>query len=49
MNYSNLALGASNLLLGTAVGAGVNQSIVVMPKWFTSPPQSTRKERRFAV
>jgi anthrone oxygenase-like protein len=43
MNYSDLALGASNLLLGTAVGAGVNQSIFVMPKWFTSPPQSIAK------
>jgi hypothetical protein len=40
MKYSNLALGASNLLLGTAVGAGVNQSIFVMPGWFSSPPQS---------
>jgi hypothetical protein len=40
MNYSDLVLGASNLLLGTAVGAGVNQSIFVMPKWFASPPES---------
>jgi hypothetical protein len=40
MTYSNLALGASNLLLGTSVGAGLNQSLFVMPGWFSSPPQS---------
>jgi hypothetical protein len=40
MRVSDLALGASNVLLGTAVGAGVNQSLFVMPDWFTSPPES---------
>jgi len=43
MKSSDLALGASNLLLGTAVGAGVNQSVFVMPGWFSSPPQSLAK------
>jgi hypothetical protein len=42
MRYSNLALGASNLLLGTSVGAGLNQSAFVMPSWFSMPPQSLR-------
>jgi hypothetical protein len=40
MTRSNLALAASNVLLGTAVGAGLNQSIFVMPGWFASPPES---------
>jgi hypothetical protein len=40
MRVAELALGASNVLLGTAVGAGVNQSLFVMPDWFTSPPES---------
>ncbi len=43
MKNSDLALGASNLLLGTAVGAGVNQSVFVMPGWFSSPPESLAK------
>src|SRR4051812_19250725 len=40
MQPSDFVLTASNLLLGTAVGAGINQSIFVMPRWFASPPQS---------
>ena len=40
MSYAELALGASNVLLGSAVGAGMNQSILVMPRWFSSPPES---------
>ena len=40
MSYADLALGASNVLLGSAVGAGVNQSLFVMPRWFSSPPES---------
>jgi hypothetical protein len=40
MSYAELALGASNMLLGGAVGAGVSQSILVMPRWFSSPPDS---------
>jgi hypothetical protein len=40
MKVSELALGASNVLLGTAVGAGLNQALFVMPDWFTSPPES---------
>jgi hypothetical protein len=40
MKVAELALGASNVLLGTAVGAGVDQSLFVMPHWFTSPPES---------
>jgi hypothetical protein len=50
MKVSELALEASNVLLGTAVGAGVNQSIFMMPGWFTSPPDSlapARHDRRF--
>lgn len=53
MSYAELALGASNVLLGSAVGAGVNQSIFVTPRWFASPPESlpepesTRSLRRF--
>ena len=40
MSYSELALGASNVLLGSAVGAGVSQSLFVTPHWFSSPPES---------
>jgi hypothetical protein len=40
MKSSTLTLAASNVLLGTAVGAGLNQSIFVMPGWFSSPPES---------
>lgn len=40
MKTPNLALAASNVLLGTAVGAGLNQSMFVMPSWFSSPPES---------
>lgn len=40
MRVAELALSATNVLLGTAVGAGVNQSLFVMPDWFTSPPES---------
>lgn len=40
MRAGEVALRASNLLLGTAVGAGLNQSIFVMPRWFESPPES---------
>ena len=40
MRVGDLALEASNVLLGTAVGAAVNQSLFVMPDWFTSPPDS---------
>jgi hypothetical protein len=54
MSYAELALGASNVLLGSAVGAGVSQSLFVMPRWFESPPgslpepdESTRSLGRF--
>ncbi len=40
MRAGEIALRASNLLLGTAVGAGIDQAIFVMPKWFESPPRS---------
>jgi hypothetical protein len=40
MKVSDLALEASNVLLGTAVGAGVDQSLFVTRDWFTSPPDS---------
>ena len=40
MSYAELALGASNVLLGSAVGAGVSQSLFVMPHWFSAPPES---------
>jgi len=40
MSYADLALGASNVLLGGAVGAGVNQSLFTTPRWFSSPPGS---------
>jgi len=55
MKSSNLALAASNVLLGTAVGAGLNQSVFVMPGWFSSPPesltsaQSNRTFRKFWI
>src|SRR2546423_14365421 len=42
MNTSDLAVSASNLLLGTCVGAGLNQSLFVMPGWFSQPPESLR-------
>jgi len=45
MTRSDVALAMSNLLLGTAVGAGINQSIFVMPRWFASPPESLRLVR----
>jgi hypothetical protein len=45
MNAGEVALGASNLLLGTAVGAGINQSIFVIPRWFESPPESLAQVR----
>jgi hypothetical protein len=53
MSYADLALGASNVLLGSAVGAGVNQSVFTTPRWFSSPPESlpevdtTRSLRNF--
>ena len=54
MSYAELALGASNVLLGSAVGAGVNHSLFVTPRWFASPPdslpepdESTRSLRAF--
>lgn len=37
---SEMAIGASNLFLGATVGAGVNQALFVMPRWFSSPPES---------
>src|SRR5262249_61290318 len=40
MSYADLALGASNVLLNGAVGAGVNQSLFTTPGWFSSPPES---------
>ncbi len=43
MSYADLALGASNVLLGGAVGAGVNQSLFTTPRWFSSPPESLPK------
>jgi len=48
MPYADLALGATNVLLGSAVGAGVNQSLFVLPQWFSSPPDSLpeRQESR---
>ncbi len=36
----DLALAASNVLVGTAAGAGVSQSLFVVPQWFASPPES---------
>ena len=46
MKTSDLALAASNILLGTCVGAGLNQSLFVMPGWFSHPPQSVRSAQR---
>lgn len=43
MSYADLALGASNVLLNGAVGAGVNQSLFTTPRWFSSPPESLPK------
>jgi hypothetical protein len=45
MGAGEVALRASNLLLGTAVGAGINQSIFVFPRWFESVPQSLELAR----
>jgi Domain of unknown function (DUF1772) len=46
----DLAVAASNVLLGTATGAGVSQSLFVMPQWFSSPPESLApvRERKAA-
>jgi hypothetical protein len=40
MSFADVALGASNVLLGSAVGAGVNQSLFTTPRWFSSLPES---------
>ncbi len=45
MDAGEVALRASNLLLGTAVGAGINQSMFVFPRWFESPPESLAEVR----
>ena len=45
MRGSEVAIGASNLLLGTAVGAGIGQAVFVMPKWFAAPPESLAQLR----
>jgi hypothetical protein len=45
MVRSDAAIAASNLFLGTVVGAGVNQSLFVMPRWFASPPASLAEIR----
>lgn len=37
---SDVAIAASTLFLGTSVGAGVNQALFLMPRWFSSPPES---------
>ena len=46
MDTSDVAVAASNLLLGTCVGAGLNQSLFVMPGWFSQPPESLRAAQR---
>jgi|SRR4051812_43723916 hypothetical protein len=46
MKTSDIALFTSNLLLGTCVGAGLNQSLFVMPGWFSRPPDSLRSAQR---
>jgi hypothetical protein len=38
MKVSDLALEASNVLLGTAVGAGVDQSLFLMRGWSALRP-----------
>ena len=50
MRAGEVALRASSLLLGTAVGAGVDQAVFVMPRWFESPPHSLAlaRDRRAA-
>ncbi len=40
MNGSAVALASSNAFLGATVGAGVNQALISMPRWFESPPES---------
>ncbi len=40
MTRAEVSIGASNLFLGAAVGAGVDQALFVMPGWFASPPGS---------
>src|SRR5512133_1521763 len=40
MAGSEMAIGAANLFLGATVGAGVNQALFVMPRWFSAPPDS---------
>jgi hypothetical protein len=54
MTRPDLALAASNVLLGTAAGAGVSQSLFDLPRWFESPPESLapvrdRKAAKFWV
>ena len=39
------AIAASTMFLGTTVGAGVNQALFTMPKWFASPPDSLAPAR----
>ncbi len=45
MVASEIAIGASNLFLGASVGAGVDQALFVMPRWFSSPPESLEPAR----
>ncbi len=45
MVRSEMAIGASNLFLGASVGAGVDQALFVMPRWFSSPPESLEPAR----
>jgi hypothetical protein len=40
MVRSDAAIAASTMFLGTAVGAGVDQALFSMPRWFASPPGS---------
>ncbi len=46
----DVALAASNLLLGTAAGARVSQSLFVVPRRFDAPPASLEavRDRRAA-
>jgi hypothetical protein len=37
---SEVSIAASSVFLGTSVGAGVNQALFLMPRWFASPPES---------
>ena len=39
------AIAVSTMFLGTTVGAGVNQALFTMPKWFASPPESLAPAR----